>query len=87
MVNERHARVYSSLERAGALTVRVAATAKVVSAEKTEDALRRLEDLRRNASSDLFKIINIKCGHAITVFCSMVQKLAKRNQSHIISLQ
>ena len=38
MVNERHARVYSSLERAGALTVRVAATAKVVSAEKTEDA-------------------------------------------------
>ena len=43
-VNERHARVYSSLEKAGALTVRVAATAKVVSAEKTEDALRRLAD-------------------------------------------
>lgn len=60
MVNERHARVYSSLERAGALTVRVAATAKVVSAEKTEDALRRLEDLRRNASSDLFKVHSAK---------------------------
>jgi hypothetical protein len=59
-VNERHARVYSSLERAGDLTVRVAATAKVISAEKTEDALRRLEDLRRNNNSDMFKIHSAK---------------------------
>ena len=59
-VNERHARVYSSLERAGDLTVRVAATARVNSAEKTEDALRRLEDLRRNNNSDMFKIHSAK---------------------------
>lgn len=59
-VNERHARVYSSLERAGDLTVRVAATAKVISAEKTEDALRRLEALRRENLSDMFKIHSAK---------------------------
>ena len=59
-VNERHARVYSSLERVGDLTVRVAATARVNSAEKTEDALRRLEDLRRKNNSDMFKIHSAK---------------------------
>ncbi len=59
-VNERHARVYGNLEKAGALTVRVAATAKVVSAEKTEDALRRLEDMRRTHSSDMFKVHSAK---------------------------
>ena len=59
-VNERHARVYSSLERAGELTVRVAATAKVTSAEKTEDAVHRLEALRRENSSSMFKIHSAK---------------------------
>ena len=59
-VNERHARVYKRLDEAGALTVRVAATAKVVSAEKTEDALRRLEALRRENNSDMFKIHSVK---------------------------
>ncbi|MGB8313087.1 MAG: amidohydrolase [Aestuariivirga sp.] len=59
-VNERHARVYDSLEKAGALTVRVAATAKVVSSEKTGEAVRRLEALRRNNSSDMFKVHSAK---------------------------
>ena len=59
-VNERHARVYSSLERAGELTVRVAATAKVTSVEKTADAVCRLEALRRENSSLMFKIHSAK---------------------------
>jgi predicted amidohydrolase YtcJ len=59
-VNERHARVYSGLARSGQLTVRVAATAKVTSAEKTEDAVRRLEDLRHSHSSAMFKIHSAK---------------------------
>ena len=42
-VNERPACVYGSLGRAGDLTVRVAATAKIISAEKAEGVLRRLE--------------------------------------------
>ena len=59
-VNERHARVYHGLERAGDLTVRVAATAKVISSENTEEAVRRLEDLRRNYTSPMFKIHSAK---------------------------
>ena len=59
-VNERHARVYRSLERAGELTLRVAATAKVTSAESTESALERLQSLRRENNSTMFKVHSVK---------------------------
>jgi predicted amidohydrolase YtcJ len=59
-VNERHARVYSRLARAGELTLRVAATAKVTSAEKTEDAVDRLQTLRRENNSQVFKVHSAK---------------------------
>jgi hypothetical protein len=59
-VNERHARVYSRLERAGELTVRICATAKVLPEEKTEDALARVSALRRDHQSEMFTIHSAK---------------------------
>jgi predicted amidohydrolase YtcJ len=59
-INERHARVYRGMELAGELTLRVAATAKVTSEERTVDALGRLEALRRENSSEMFKVHSVK---------------------------
>jgi len=46
MVSERHMEVYSALDRAGELPVRVAATAKVHPHEGVDEALERLSDIR-----------------------------------------
>lgn len=59
-VNERHARVYRSLEKAGELTVRVCATAKVLPEERTEAALARVEALRRDYRSGMFYVHSAK---------------------------
>lgn len=59
-VNERHARVYRKLEAAGELTVRVCATAKVLPEEKTADALARVEALRRENDTEMYRIHSAK---------------------------
>lgn len=59
-VNERHMRVYRSLEDAGELTVRIAATAKVLPEETTEGALQRIQQLRQNYGSDMLKVHSAK---------------------------
>ena len=59
-VNERHARVYQRLADQDALTVHVAATAKVEPHEKTEDALERVKSLRASCRGDVFKIHSAK---------------------------
>lgn len=59
-INERHARVYARLAEAGALTVRVAATAKVEPFEKTAEALARVEALRGLHQTGLFHVHSAK---------------------------
>lgn len=59
-VTERHMRVYSILERARGLTVRVAATAKVMPEEATSEALARVMELRRQYHSDMLKLHSAK---------------------------
>ena len=59
-VNERHARVYQRLSDQDALTVHVAATAKVEPHENTEDALERVKSLRASCRGDVFKIHSAK---------------------------
>ncbi len=59
-VNERHARIYRNLEKAGKLSVRVRATARVDPAEKTHEALARVEALRREHQSEMFTIHSAK---------------------------
>jgi predicted amidohydrolase YtcJ len=60
LVDERHMRVYKSLDDAGELTVRVAATAKVFPSESVEAALERLEELRRKYNSPMIKMHSAK---------------------------
>jgi predicted amidohydrolase YtcJ len=59
-VEERHVRVYAAMARAAALTVRVAATAKVFPHEDTAAALARLEALRRAHASEMFRTHSAK---------------------------
>lgn len=59
-VNERHARVYGRLEKAGELTVRVCATARVEPEESTASAVARVEALRRDHRSDVFCVHSAK---------------------------
>lgn len=60
MVRERHVRIYEGMRRKGALTVRVAATAKVEPDEETGAVLARLSEMRRNHQSDMFKVHSAK---------------------------
>lgn len=59
-ISERHVRVYAALEKMGALTLRVAATAKVFPHEETQAAVARVAELRRQAQSDMFKVHSAK---------------------------
>ncbi len=59
-VNARHARVYQRLMDQDALTLRVAATAKVEPHEDTSEALERVKALRAGCRGDLFKIHSAK---------------------------
>jgi predicted amidohydrolase YtcJ len=60
LVGERHMRVYKALDDAGALTVRVAATAKVYPSESVDAAVARLEALRRQYNSPMIKMHSAK---------------------------
>jgi predicted amidohydrolase YtcJ len=60
LVDERHMRVYKSLDDSGALTVRVAATAKVFPSESVDAAVSRLEALRRTYNSPMIKMHSAK---------------------------
>lgn len=59
-VNARHARVYQRLMDQDALTLRVAATAKVEPHEDTKEALDRVKALREGCRGDRFKIHSAK---------------------------
>lgn len=60
MVAERHMRVYKRLDEAGDLTVRVRATAKVMSDETVAGALERLEALRRDYRTQMAAVHSAK---------------------------
>lgn len=60
LVKERHTRVYRSLEEAGELTLRICATAKVEPHEKTDEALIRLEALRKTYAGEMFRVHSAK---------------------------
>ncbi|GAB1360821.1 amidohydrolase [Rhodobacter sp.] len=60
-VQERHVRVYRAMAKAGALTLRVASTARVDPAEATADALDRVLTLRHEAAGHgMFKVHSAK---------------------------
>lgn len=59
-VNARHVRVYQALMDQDALTLRVAATAKVEPHEDTEEALLRVKALREACRGDLLRIHSAK---------------------------
>ncbi len=59
-VRERHVRIYEKMRRKGALTVRVAATAKVDPEEETTAVLARISAMRRDHQSDMFKVHSAK---------------------------
>lgn len=59
-VADRHVRVYDRLERAGALTVRVCATARVEPHEATDGALARISAYRAAHQSDMFTVHSAK---------------------------
>ncbi|WP_347313456.1 amidohydrolase [Defluviimonas sp. SAOS-178_SWC] len=59
-VHEQHARVYRRLAAEDALTVRVLATARVDSSETTEAALARVEAMRRDSQTPMFRIHSAK---------------------------
>lgn len=59
-VNERHARVYQRLADQDALSLHVAATAKVEPHEETHAALERVKALRAACRGDVFKIHSAK---------------------------
>ena len=60
LVGERHMRVYKVLDDAGELTVRVAATAKVYPSESVDEAMERLQTLRRTYASAMIKMHSAK---------------------------
>jgi len=59
-VEERHARVYRRVVEAGALTARILATARIDASETTEGAVARVENLRRECQSEMFRIHSAK---------------------------
>lgn len=59
-VDDRHVRVYDRLEKAGALTVRVCATARVDPSETTEGALARVSAYRAAFQSEMFTVHSAK---------------------------
>jgi predicted amidohydrolase YtcJ len=59
-VEERHVRVYQSLARANALTLRVAATALVRPSDKTAHAVERLSDFRASSQDGMFRVHSAK---------------------------
>lgn len=60
LVQERHMRVYQALDKAGELTVRVAATGLVNSEDTVEGALARLTMLRRDYASPMVRMHSAK---------------------------
>ncbi len=60
LVQERHVRIYEYMRRNNALTVRVAATAKIDPDEETAAALARVSAMRRDHQSDMFKVHSAK---------------------------
>jgi len=60
LVQERHMRVYSSLDKAGELSVRVRATALVEPHDTVEGALARTEQMRRDYRSELCAVHSAK---------------------------
>ena len=60
LVQERHMRVYRNLADAGALTIRVAATALVVPEDTVEGALERVSMLRRDYARDMVAVHSAK---------------------------
>lgn len=60
LVEERHMRVYNALDKAGELTVRIAATGLVTPEESVEDALRRLTALRRDSRTPMVHMHSAK---------------------------
>jgi predicted amidohydrolase YtcJ len=59
-VADRHVRVYDRLEKAGELTVRVCATARVEPSESTGEALARLSAYRAAYQSEMFHVHSAK---------------------------
>ena len=59
-VNDRHVRVYDRLEKAGELTVRVCATARVDPSETTDGALARISAYRAAFQSEMFTVHSAK---------------------------
>jgi len=59
-VNDRHMRVYGALEKAGELTVRICATARVDPSESADAALARVEALRRAYRSPMLRVHSAK---------------------------
>jgi predicted amidohydrolase YtcJ len=59
-VGDRHVRVYDLLEKAGELTVRVCATARVDPSETTEGALARISAYRAAHQSEMFAVHSAK---------------------------
>jgi predicted amidohydrolase YtcJ len=60
MVDERHMRVYKALDEARELTVRIAATAKIMPSEQVADAVGRLKRLRQIYASPMIKMHSAK---------------------------
>ncbi|MEZ5776315.1 MAG: amidohydrolase [Hyphomicrobiaceae bacterium] len=60
LVEERHMRVYNRLDRAGELTVRVAATGLVKPEESVDQALQNLERLRRDFATPMVRMHSAK---------------------------
>lgn len=59
-VADRHVRVYDRLQKAGELTVRVCATARVEPSETTEGALARISAYRAAHQSEMFTVHSAK---------------------------
>ncbi len=60
MVGERHLRIYTALDNAGELNMRVASTSKVMPEESLEDAVARLKSLRERFRSPRVKMHSAK---------------------------
>lgn len=59
-VKERHVRVYADMDRAGELTLRISATARVDATEDAQAALARVKALRAHHQSPMFKVHSAK---------------------------
>jgi predicted amidohydrolase YtcJ len=59
-VTDRHMRVYHAIEKAGELTVRICATARVAPEETADAALARVEALRRDYRSQMLRVHSAK---------------------------